>query len=467
MKLDVGATYNMPMRCTAHSYLSPARRLRPAIQRGIAVVTTATLTILLALLLTLGHVRPAAAAPPSSDTPRLATASSSGAARGLPGLPASVLSPSSVDRRQVAVIDLVGDEEASALGRTLAAQLVRHRELAPLADPAIAAILIGQIFDEDNAAIESARRALADADDAMTRFELSVAAARAAAGQAELNNVQPTSSAMGLYAELAFVLGRAKLSEGDRPAARSSFLLTQRLMPDFVPDPTRYLPDVIDAFRQARRSGGGRVSIQIRGQGTAYLDGQSMGTAPVTVDTTPGAHVVHLFAPGRLSRGTRVEVTPSSPSVVVLPDARASLSVNVARGRRAAIAAADPMALTTAVAQLARLIGVSDVVVISRTTDGALTVQAWRDRPPGAGMIHPASEGDAVTAALIDLSPPPVEAQGPAPIITHPERQPSWYRRRWVQASLVTGALAVIATALVINANMDEGTVPLDPDPDF
>lgn len=463
MKSDVGATYNMPMSCTAHSYLSPGRRVQPAIRCGIAVAWTVALGV------ALGIAGPAAAAPPSSDAPRLATSATTASARGagLPGLPASVLSPSSVDRRQVAVIDLVGDDEASALGRTLAAQLVRHRELAPLADPAIAAILIGQIFDEDNAAIESARRALADADDAMTRFELSVAAARAAAGQAELNNVQPTTAAMSLYAELAFVLGRAKLSEGDRPTARSSFLLTQRLMPDFVPDPTRYLPDVIDAFRQARRSGGGRVSIQIRGQGTAYLDGQSVGTAPVTVDSTPGAHVVHLFAPGRLSRGTRIEVTPSSPSVVVLPDARASLSVNVARGRRAAIAAADPMALTTAVAQLARLIGVSDVVVLSRSTDGALTVQAWRDRPPGAGMIHPASEGDAVTAALIDLSPPPVEEQRPPPILTHPEQQPSWYRRRWVQASIVTGALAVIATALVINATSDEGTVPLDPDPDF
>jgi hypothetical protein len=466
----------MPMSCTAHSYPGPARRVQPAIRRGIAVGLKLGLAVCLlsGLALAVGAGRPAFADSSSSaprwsaPPPRIAAVTAAVTAGQAAAGSASRSSPTTVDRRQVAVIDLLGDEEAGAVGRTLAAQLVRHRELAPLADPAIAAIMIGPIFDEDNAAIESARRALADADDAMTRFELSVAAARAAAGQAELNNVQPTAAAMTLYAELAFVLGRAKLSEGDRPAARSSFLLTQRLMPDFVPDPTRYLPDVIDAFRQARRSGGGRVSIQIRGQGTAYLDGQSVGTAPVTVDSTPGAHVVHLFAPGRLSRGTRIEVTPSSPAVVVLPDARASLSVNVARGRRAAIAAVDPIALTTAVAQLARLIGVSDVVVISRSTDGALTLQAWRDRPPGAGMIHPASEGDAVGAALIDLSPLVIEVLAPtSPIISGPEREPSWYRRRWVQASIVTGALAVIATALVLNATGDEGTVPLDPDPTF
>ncbi len=467
----------MPMRCTAHSDLAPSldlgRAAPRAIGRGAGRRARAALAAVLAVSLGAGG---AAASPaqrwlsPSSSGPTAAPA-----ALGTPPLPAAAVGrfaaggPSApVDRRQVAVIDLVGDEEAGALGRELAAALVRHDQLVPLTDAAIAAALIGPVFDEDNSAIESARRALADADDAMARFELSVAAARAAAGQAELNNVQPTPAAMALYAELAFVLGRAKLSEGDRPAARSSFLLTQRLAPDFVPDPARYLPDVIDSFRQARRSGGGRVSIQIRGQGTAYLDGQSVGSAPLTIDTTPGAHAVHLFAPNRLSRGTRIEVTPTSPTVVVLPDARASLSVLVARARRAAIAAVDPISLTTAVAQLARSIGVSDVVVISRSPQGALTLQAWRDRPPGAGMIHPAAEGDAVAAALVDLAPPPLELTAPiAPRLTDRSPQPVWYQRRWVQASLVTGALDVIATALVINASMGDSTVPLDPDTGF
>ncbi len=479
----------MPMSWTAHSYLAPSGAAARAIRGGsgedraraatrFASRFAALVAALVAALMTLATAGSPSASPaqrwlsPSSSSARSgssspASPSSPAAAKEGAAPSAARSSATSVDRRQVAVIDLVGDDEAGGLGRELAAALVRHRELVPLTDAAIAAALIGPVFDEDNSAIESARRALADADDAMARFELSVAAARAAAGQAELNNVQPTAAAMALYAELAFVLGRAKLSEGDRPAARSSFLLTQRLAPDFVPDPARYLPDVIDAFRQARRSGGGRLSIQIRGQGTAYLDGQSVGSAPLTVETSPGAHVVHLFSPSRLSRGARIEVTPTSPTVVVLPDARASLSVLVARARRAAIAATDPISLTTAVAQLARSIAVSDVVVISRSPVGALTLQAWRDRPPGAGMIHPASAGDAVAAALVDLAPPPVEQLAPlAPRFTDSPR-PTWYHRRWVQASLVTGALAVIATALVLNASMGDSTVPLDPDPHF
>lgn len=407
-----------------------------------------------------------AAAPPASAPLIPASLAGRATASLTPAAPALPLPPR-VERRQVAVIDLVGDEEAGGLGRTLAAELVRHRELAPLADASIAAILIGPVFDEDSVALESARRALTDAGDALARFELSVAAARAAAGQAELNNVQPTAAATRLYAELAFVLGQAKLSDGDGPAARSSFLLTQRLAPDWTLDPARYLPDVIAAFRQARRSGGGRVPLQIRGQGTAYVDGQLAGTAPLSMDVAPGAHVVHLFGPNRLARGARIEVTPTTPAVVVLPDARASLSVIVARARRAAIAANDPTGLTTAVAQIARLIGVGDVVVLSRSTDSVLTAQAWRDRPPGAGRIHVAT-GNAVAATLLDLAPPTVEELAlPPPLVIRRQPDPAWYRRRWVQVSLVSGALAVIATALVINATADEGTIGLDTDPKF
>lgn len=472
----------MPMRCTAHSYLRLADPSRghpapsgegepssflPAARRVARRISSLALRcIVFALAFALGNVgSPASAEPAVAPLGKRTAAVSSSAAPG-PALTRPL--PLAVDRRQVAIIDLVGDEEAGQLGRSLAAQLVRHRELAPLADPAIAATLIGQVFDEDSAAVESARRALADAEDALARFELSVAAARAAAGQAELNNVQPTHAVMALYAELAFVLGQAKHADGDGPAARSNFLLTQRLAPDRNLDPARYLPDVITAFRQARRSGGGRVPVQIRGQGTAYVDGQSVGTAPISLDLAPGAHVIHLFSPSRLARGTRIEVSPTAPSVVVLPDARANLSVIVARGRRAAIAAAaDPLALTTAVAQLARLIGISDVVVLARN-EGALSVQAWRDRPPGAGMIHPVSAGDAVASVLLDLAPPTVEemVELPPSVVIRGESQPSWYQRRWVQVS-VAGALAVIATAIVLSASSNEGTVPIDPDPSF
>ena len=487
----------MPMRCTAHSYLRLARRdQRPKGWRPPTGIALASLMSLVSLMSPgLGGLASAegrllspgsASAGSSASASGGSSASASGGSNGSPGggasplggsqrttanlkLPASLARPlpAAVDRRQVAIIDLVGDEEAGALGRELAAELVRHRELAPLADPAIAAMMIGPIFDEDSAAMESAKRALADAGDALARFELSVAAARAAAGQAELNNVQPTTAAMALYAELAFVLGQAKLSDGDGPAARSSFLLTQRLGPERTPDPARYLPDVIAAFRQARRSGGGRVPVQIRGQGTAYVDGQNVGTAPLTLELAPGAHVVHLFGPTRLARGTRIEVTPSAPSVVVLPDARASLSVIVARGRRAAIAAADPMSLTTSVAQLARLIAVSDVVVLSRGTDGILTAQAWRDRPPGAGMMHPVNAGDAVAASLLDLAPAPLLPVAPPTLVIRREDEPRWYRKRWVQVSVVTGALAVITTALVLSATADEGSVSLNPDTQF
>jgi hypothetical protein len=383
------------------------------------------------------------------------------------------------DRRPVAVLDLVGDDAAGAFARILSENLVQHDQLAPLADPAIAASLIGPMLDEDNTAIEAARRALLDASDALTRFELSVAAARATAGQAELNNVEPTAAAIALYAELSFVLGQAKLADGDDAAARTSFLLTQRLAPNRVLDPTRYLPDVIAAYRQAGRAGGTSIPVQIRGQGTVAVDGVVVGTAPLDLDLGTGAHVIQLFGPARLARGSRVELTPAAPTVVVLPDARASHTVIVARMRRLVATSSDAATRMTAVAQLARLIGVAEVVIVGRGP-GGLSVQAWRDHAPGAGLVHTSVGPQTASAVLADLAPDPRpngsrdetyvggrDGFGRDDRTMGQIETKRWYKTRWIQASMLTGALAMIAAAVVLSTYSDEGSVELDPEISF
>ncbi|MBK7536029.1 MAG: PEGA domain-containing protein [Myxococcales bacterium] len=371
-----------------------------------------------------------------------------------------------VDRRQVAIVDLTGDEDATAAARGLAERLVRHSSLAPLSDPAAAAALLGPLREEDQLALEGAKRALAEANDALARFELAVAAARAAAGQIELHDVDPTPTSIALYADLAFVHGLAKLADSDGPAARSSFLLTQRLDPDRVLDPARYLPDVIAAYRQARRGGGGRMQIQVRGQGTVSIDGTEVGAAPVTVEVATGPHVVQLTGPSRLARGARIEVTPTSSTVVTVPEARAAAAVVLGRARRAVATGRDDAARATAMAELARLINVGDAILVRRGPAG-LTAQVWRDRAPGAGPIHAMQSALLAGDLLAELAPDTIVSPS-LPTVPRTAEPKRWYQKRWVQASMVTGAVAMLTAAVVLGTvDFDEGTVSINPDPSF
>jgi hypothetical protein len=444
----------MPMAGSTHPY--------PGVVRGERREITIALAVLVALVG--GSVRLAAASPPHHEG-----ASDAPAPLARPPLPSLLpaASPRIVGRRQVAVVDLVGDEDATALARALAEKLVLHDELAPVADPAIAAALIGPILEENSGSLDAARRALSDAGDALARFELEVAAARAAAGQAELNNVEPTPAAISLYADLAFVLGQAKLANGDGPAARSSFLLTQRLSPGRELDPARYLPDVIASYRQASRGGSGKLPLQIRGQGIAYVDGAEVGTAPLTIEVPAGAHVVHLFGPSRLARGARVEISPSATAVVVLPDAKAPATTVIARARRVLVGPSDAAGRSAALANLTSLVGVRDAVVISKGASG-LTAQTWRLRSSGgAGRIQSVAGRESADRLLTELAPPPQVTQFFGPAITQPAESKRWYRTRWVQVSILTGTVVAIATAVAIGLRSDDGTVAVNPTPTF
>lgn len=375
-----------------------------------------------------------------------------------------------VDRRKVAIVDLTGDaagtEDAATMARTLSERLVAHAVLAPIPDPAIAAALLGPPREEDQQALANARRALADANDALARFELAVAAARAAAGQAELGDVEPTASSISLYADLAFVHGQAKLADSDGPAARSSFLLTQRLDPDRVIDPARYLPDVISAYRQARRGGSSRMQIEIRGQGAAFVDGVEIGVAPLTIEVATGPHLVQLAGPRRLTRGARIEITPTSPAVVVLPDATAALPVIIGRTRRALTEAVEETARAEAMAELARLIGIGDALILERSGEG-LTARTWRNGRPGFGAPRPLPSALLDSTLLDELAPNTAVPRLVLPGPSKPVDPEPWYQKRWVQASVLTGA-AVIAAAVVLRAvTTDPDTVPLDRDPSF
>ncbi len=355
---------------------------------------------------------------------------------------------------RIAVIDIRGDGVGGELAQELAVALGKQAGVTSIADPAIAAALVGPIVEEDTRAIADASRALQASRDELARFERASAVAQAALGQRLLFDTAPSPATTALLADLAFAEGVAELSEpSDRERAGAAFALVHRLVPGRTLDPARYLPEIVTAFAAAAAAPAGRATLAITGDGTLWLDGRAVGPSPATVSVAPGDHVAIAFGPGRLARGARISVPVDGLAQINLPAAPASRQVQTVRARRALIGAPDAATRATAMVALARLIGATAAVLVTRDGRGELATQLWRNQAPGFGQVRTALPGPGrAEEVLTPLVPPPpvVVVRPPLPPRPPVPAGPPWYRRRWAMASMAGGALAALATTIVL-----------------
>jgi hypothetical protein len=364
-------------------------------------------------------------------------------------------------RRRVAVIDLA-DGAAEDLTSQLYGVLQNHIDLLPLADITIEKALKGRFIDEERRFIDAAKAAKAEAETALVNQEYPLAEARAAAGMRELHNVRPSPDVLGLYAELAFDAGQAVLRLRKPNDASMLFGLTRRLDSTKQPDPSRYEPDIVEAFGLAVTKIAVPARLEVKGTGTVWIDGIDRGP-PGTFDVSEGVHLVQLTGPERETRGTQVNV-PVVPGVEI-ESAPVTLEVKVQRLRVELANTRDAAARAGALKKLATLLGIGDAVLIEKTESG-LRVQTWRDRDGFSKLVEPkpGSPGE----LLHPLAPPRVvEEPGPkeeVPVIpVVPEIQ--WYRKRWVQVVGVVGV--VVAGAVIYGLASQEGMILWDRDPKF
>lgn len=347
-------------------------------------------------------------------------------------------------RRPLAIVDLVGTAESQALANQVAAALVGNNQLAPITDATIAAALVGPLEDGEDAPLATATRALVDAEESLAKFATSAAIAQATSAMAELERADPTPPHLTVYAALAFLCGRAALTEKNPTQANRWFTLTARLAPTFSPDRGRYVSSVVAAFESARQPLGVTAPLTVGGDGEVVVDGVVHGPAPMTVPIEPGPHLVHLVSPEHAPVGAQIEVlTPGA--TLQLTALLAPAPIVVARLRRVLQTAPDATARGAAITKMAKLAGVRDALLISRSSDGELELGTWRDQAPGFAKPEAASQTSA-EKIFTRIAPPPVDigpGPGPGPFgPLPPTRPPShWYEKRWVQASLVGGLL--------------------------
>lgn len=351
-------------------------------------------------------------------------------------------------RRPVAVIDLSADPAAEALANELYAILVNHLDLQPV-NPTFIRPLKGPFRDEDGAPLAAARQAKRETEEFLAELDYRSAELAAERGTQALHDVRPSPEVLGLYAELAFDIGVAALRQRRPNDAALAFGLAHRLDSARRPDPTRYEPEIVEAFQLAASRTPVLATLEVKGTGTVWIDGVDRGPAPGTFDVSDGLHVVQLSGSARETRGAQVRVPQST--TVAIADAPASDERKVERARGELAAADDATARAGAMKKLAKLLGVGDAVLIETAPDAKLLVQTWRDRAPGFSPHVTYEPGTDPGTLLVPLAPPrePEPPREVIPLPPPPVETPI-YRKRWFQGAVATGIFAVAATIFMV-----------------
>jgi hypothetical protein len=369
-------------------------------------------------------------------------------------------------KRPVAVIDLSGEPAAEQLAKKLGVALIAHDELSPVPDPALPGELIGGFVDEDADRVSRTRTDKTSAEDRLAAYQFASAASTARDAQDTLLRAHPTPAVVQLYGELAFVLGQARLGERRPVEAAAAFLLAHQLMPELVPEPARYPPDVLQAFQDAKSGTKQTGKLVIRGSGRAWVDGREIGVASAasspSVELTAGMHVVWLTGPTRRPEGTVVRVKAGVETAINITDAPADDRLKVRRARAVLRAAPDSSARAAAMKQLAQLLGVHEAILLT-SNSGALAFQTWRENNYGFSRTIEVKTRRPIEI-LEELAPKPkVEDPIEEPPIELPVQELRWHERPLVRAGIVAGVLGAIVGTVLIVRSIDRYTYPGEP----
>lgn len=360
---------------------------------------------------------------------------------------------SHAERLPVAVVDLVGGADSPKLAIDLRAELVKHPDLQRVLLPADETALVGPFPDDDTSALDTATRQLKAADAELAQFQLADAKSQAHTGQRSLLLANPPAT-INLYAELTLTLAIAQF-QSHEPEAAAGFALVHRLAPKRALDPVRYLPELVEAFDQARALRG-NGTLEIRGHGEVWLDGvDTGGQAPRSIDVAAGAHYVQLAGDDRMNRGEPAIVADGAKVVVDIEDAPAGHDLEIRRTRARLAHAPDAVARASAMQHLARLVGVADALLIE---DGR--VEIWR---ASSGFHEIKDAGKIPVIDLLAPIAPPRAAppkEQPLPIVPEDTR---WYLDRRYQVGIGAAVLAAAITTIVLTTGGTNSSHPIGP----
>jgi hypothetical protein len=354
-------------------------------------------------------------------------------------------------RRPVAVIELSDTAPNQELAKAINAELNNSADLKPL-DAALATELYGAMLDEEGQSLDSARRQKQTAEDQVGAYNFPAAAKAAQDAIERLWKTPPTPQVLGLYAELAFILGVARFGERKFDKAADAFRLAHALAAGFKPDAIRYVPEVVQAYETAIKAKPPALGkIDVAGTGRTVIDGREVGTAPAWFDAPAGTHVVWLVDTERHPRAKQVVVIAGQKERIEIEDAKVSLETKLQRARLALKLAPDPAARASAMQQLATLLEVKDAVLLT-APNGKTVVQVWTEKAPGFSALRERKDEKPIEllGPLLPpkkvVIPPPKKEEKPKPIVD----MRSWYEKPRYQIG--GGTALVVALGVLIYA---------------
>lgn len=273
-------------------------------------------------------------------------------------------------------------------------------------------------------------------------------------------------------AEAVFLLGATHSLLGHAEEADEAFAKVHVQFPWFVPDPSRFNPDILSRYRRVAPAAHARscCELQITGgvAGTEiFVDFVSRGFVPVRLqEMSAGSHIVAARTPGGEPWRTAVSLSAATPVTVEVPTQQASLvgSLHAQLGR-AVVNGADTTELVRRLAGLLEVsrLGVArlslspnaDAVVVDlevfdgssgrALSDGHTVTRLW-PRPVGqevSVLVATTFGRQEVTAPSVGVNPAPSLGLGP-PISDPPTAGPAVYETWWfwtaVGAVVVAGA---------------------------
>lgn len=364
--------------------------------------------------------------------------------------------------KTIAIVNLSADASAPASATKVRELLNRVDGLRPTTPGDLARALEDALPEggPDAEALAQARDELAKSTTAFTDFKSREARAHLERARSSLFGLTPTKETSRLLADVSFNMSLIHMRAENNGLAMGELQLLHRLVKQETIDPVRYPPDVVRAFKQARKVAAAKttatVSISATYDGApVYLDGVAAGTSPITIPLSAGAHIVSIAAPQYQATAILIDIDPGATQ-----SHRIDLEPRnqVVRARELRFEARSnglkDEELRVAAGRVARLVG-SDAVMIlidGQSADGASQVVATLyiqhlDRLTYRHQVDKQLKN--MLGLVIDVPRPTlldgVRDLGPVP----------WYKKPWGIAAIGGGTAATIAALIALGSGED------------
>lgn len=306
---------------------------------------------------------------------------------------------------------------------------------------------------------------------AFTEFKNREARARLQQARATLFALPPSTETSKFLADVSFNMALIHMREENNGLAMGELQLLHRLVERDSIDPVIYPPDVVRAFKQARkdaaRKSNASISISATYDGApVYLDGTLAGSSPITLSVSAGAHVVAVATPQYQATAILVDIDPGA-----IQSHRIDLEPRnqIVRARELRFEARSnglrDEDLRVAAARVARLVGSDSVLILvdeaGEASDKAVLATLYIQHLDRLTYRHQVNKKLSNMLGLVmDVARPTlidgVRELGPVP----------WYKKPWGIAA-IGGGTALTIVGLISLGTGDDVSPPRNGAPQF